>query len=73
MFTSFDELPLTMNATDVARGAPNLKGQQHISLLRSSGFPTIHIGTRQLVGKDRFIQWMEKQAEKQSDTRETTI
>jgi hypothetical protein len=72
MFTSFDELPLTMNATDVAVALRISKAAAY-QLLRSSGFPTIHIGTRQLVGKDRFIQWMEKQAEKQSDTRETTI
>jgi hypothetical protein len=72
MFTSYDELPLTMNATDVAAALRISKAAAY-QLLRSSGFPTIHIGTRQLVGKDRFIQWMEKQAEKQTNSEANTI
>ena len=72
MFTSYEELPLTMNATDVAVALRISKAAAY-HLLRSSGFPTIHIGTCQLVGKDRFIKWMEKQAEKQSDIESTAI
>lgn len=27
-------------------------------LLRSDGFPTLHIGKRMVVPKDRFLQWI---------------
>ncbi|WP_242983812.1 hypothetical protein [Faecalibacterium prausnitzii] len=27
-------------------------------MLRSDGFPTLHIGKRMVVPKDRFLQWI---------------
>ena len=32
-------------------------------LVRSKGFPHIRIGTRILVPKDKFIQWIDQQTE----------
>ena len=59
IYKTNDELPLTMNAKDVA-------GYLHISLtcayevMNSKEFPAIKIGRRVLVTKDRFLEWLEK-------------
>lgn len=59
VYKTNDELPLTMNANDVA-------GYLHISLtcayevMNSKEFPAIKIGRRVLVTKDRFLEWLEK-------------
>lgn len=65
MYKSYDELPLTMNVLDVAKALGVSRGAAY-NLLNSSDFPTIHIGTRLLVGKNRFIEWMEKQSVKET-------
>ena len=59
VYKTNDELPLTMNAKDVA-------GYLHVSLtcayevMNSKEFPAIKIGRRILVTKDRFLEWLEK-------------
>ncbi len=59
VYKTNDELPLTMNAKDVA-------GYLHVSLtcayevMNSKEFPAIKIGRRVLVTKDRFLEWLEK-------------
>ena len=59
VYKTNDELPLTMNAKDVA-------GYLHVSLtcayevMNSQEFPAIKIGRRVLVTKDRFLEWLEK-------------
>ena len=59
VYKTNDELPLTMNAKDVA-------GYLHVSLtcayevMNSKEFPAIIIGRRVLVTKDRFLEWLEK-------------
>jgi predicted DNA-binding transcriptional regulator AlpA len=64
MYKSFDELPLTLNAADIA-AILGISRAGAYELLRSESFPTIRIGIRRLlVGKDRFIEWMNKQADK---------
>lgn len=58
IYKSNEELPLTMNARDVA-------GYLHISLtcaysvMNSEKFPVIRIGKRLLVTKERFLQWLD--------------
>ena len=57
-FQNNDELPLTMNARDVA-------GYLHISLscayqvMNSSRFPVIKIGKHLIVTKERFLEWLQ--------------
>ena len=59
VYKTNDELPITMNAKDVA-------GYLHVSLtcayevMNSKEFPAIKIGRRVLVTKDRFLEWLEK-------------
>lgn len=65
MYKSFDELPLTLNAEKIA-AVLSISRSGAYSLLRSESFPTIQIGNRKLVSKDRFIDWMNKQANKEA-------
>ena len=57
-FQNNDELPLTMNARDVA-------GYLHISLscayqvMNSIKFPVIKIGKRLIVTKEKFLEWLQ--------------
>ena len=56
--TSFDQLSLTLNATQVA-AVLGISRSNAYALMRSEGFPTLHIGKRMLVPKDRLIRWIE--------------
>ena len=58
-FRSYDELPLVLNATDLI----NLLGLSRTTvyyMLRADDFPTILIGNRRMVRKDRLFQWLEE-------------
>ena len=56
-FKSFDELPLTLNATHVAQ-ALGISLAGAYDLMHSRGFPSLQIGARILVPKTRFIEWV---------------
>ncbi len=56
-FKSFEELPLALNANDVA-GALGISRAGAYTLLKSSDFPKIRIGSRYIVPKDKFIRWV---------------
>ena len=58
IYKSNDELPLTMNAKDIA-------GYMNISLtcayqgMNSKSFPVIRVGKRMLVTKEKFLNWID--------------
>lgn len=56
-FTSYDQLPIVLTADHVA-SALGISRANAYALLRSDGFPTLHIGKRMVVPKDRFLQWI---------------
>ena len=58
--TSFDELPITLNADQVAT-VLGISRANAYSVMRSSGFPTIHIGKRMVVPKEKLRIWMDAQ------------
>lgn len=60
VFTSYDQLPLMLNADEVA-SALGISRANAYTLLRSKGFPTLRIGKRMLVPKDKLLEWMTKQ------------
>ena len=62
-YTSVDQLPLTLCAEHVAM-ALGISRAGAYTLLHSKGFPTIKIGKRLVVPRDKFIKWMESQAGK---------
>ena len=59
--TSFDQLSLTLNATQVA-AILGISRSNAYALMRSEGFPTLHIGKRMLVPRDKLVRWMDEQA-----------
>ena len=55
--TSFDQLPITLRAEQVA-AVLGISRSNAYALMRQEDFPTLHIGKRMLVPKDRLIQWI---------------
>lgn len=56
-YCSFDELPLMLNADDVAR-ALGVSRAFAYNLFNNVAFPAISIGKRKMVAKERFIEWL---------------
>ena len=59
MYTKFDELPITLSAEDVAQ-VLGISRSHTYALMRSKGFPTLIIGKRMTVPKDKLKEWMDK-------------
>ncbi len=58
-YKSYDDLPLFLNAELVAKvlGVSPSSGYE---LMHESGFPVLKIGSRMVVPKEKFIQWVEQ-------------
>ena len=61
---SFSHLPLVLNATQLA-GVLNISRANAYNLLHREDFPTLHIGQRMLVSRDRLVRWMDEQCRAQ--------
>ena len=59
--TSFDQLPITLNADQVAKVLHVSRSQAYVVMHRK-GFPTLRVGKRMVVPKDSLKLWMEKNA-----------
>ena len=59
-YTSFDQLPLTLNAEQLAQ-VLGISRAGAYQLMHAKGFPTIFIGKRMIVPRDKFIAWMDMQ------------
>lgn len=60
IYTSFDQLPLALCAEDVAQ-VLGISRANAYTLMHSKGFPTIRIGKRMTVPKDKLIAWIDQQ------------
>ena len=58
--TSYDQLPLALKADQVA-AVLGISRAGAYNLMRSEGFPTLFIGKRMVVPRDRLIDWMDAQ------------
>ena len=58
---NFDELPLFLNANLVAQ-VLGVSISTAYELLNDPGFPTLRVGSRMVVPKEKFIQWAEGQS-----------
>ena len=58
-YTSLEQLPLALSAEDVAQ-VLGISRANAYTLMHSKDFPTIFIGKRMIVPRDKFIEWMEK-------------
>lgn len=59
-YKSYDELPLTLSVPEVAT-VLGISRAGAYELARSKGFPSLSIGSRIIVPKDKFIAWIETQ------------
>lgn len=59
-YTSMEQLPITLSANQVAQ-VLGISRANAYTLMHSKGFPTIQIGKRMVVPKNKLMEWMEKQ------------
>ena len=55
----FDELPAMLTATELA-GALGISKAGAYTLIHSKGFPTLRIGKRLMVPKDKLTVWIDR-------------
>ena len=58
-YKSYDDLPLFLNAELVAQ-VLGVSPASSYELMHEDGFPTLRIGNRMVVPKEKFIRWMEE-------------
>ena len=56
--SSYDQLPVALNANQVA-AVLGISRAGAYTLMRSEGFPTLFLGKRMVVPKDKLIAWMD--------------
>ena len=59
VYKSYDELPLFLNAKQVAQ-VLGISPSSGYELLHQQDFPTLKIGNRIVVPKEEFIQWVKR-------------
>ena len=57
-YKSYDDLPLFLNAEMVAK-VLGISLSSSYELMHEAGFPTLRIGSRMVIPKEKFIQWVE--------------
>lgn len=62
VYKSYDELPLFLNSELVAKvlGVSPSSGYE---LMHQPDFPVLRVGSRMVVPKEKFIQWVEEHTE----------
>ena len=63
-YKSYDELSLMLSVPDVA-AVLGISRAAAYELARSKDFPSLRIGTRIVVPKDKFISWINRKVEEQ--------
>ena len=58
-YKSYDELPLFLNA-EMVSAVLGVAPSSAYELMHELEFPTLRIGNRMVVPKERFIQWVEE-------------
>ncbi len=56
-YSSYDQLPLALNANQVA-AMLGISRAGAYNLMRSEGFPTLRVGNRMIVPKEKLLAWM---------------
>ena len=63
MYKSYDDLPLMLSVHDLAEVLGISKSSAYV-LAKEKGFPTLKIGARVVIPRDRFIEWINKNVSK---------
>ena len=61
VYQSYDDLPLFLNANLVAQ-VLGVSISTAYEVMREPGFPVLRVGSRMVVPKEKFMQWVEKQS-----------
>ena len=59
-YTSLEQLPITLKAEEVAQVLGISRANAYV-LMHSADFPTLRIGKRMVVPKDKLIEWINTQ------------
>ena len=59
MYKSYDELPLVLNAETTAK-LLGISISGMYELMHEKGFPVLKIGTRLVVPREKFREWVEQ-------------
>ena len=59
IYKSYEELPLFLNSDTVAKTL-GVAPSSAYELMHEKDFPTLRIGSRVVVPKEKFIQWVEE-------------
>ena len=57
VYRSYDALPLFLNSNTVSK-VLGVSSSRTYELMHTEGFPTLRIGSRMVVPKEQFIQWV---------------
>lgn len=60
VYKSYDELPLMLSVSEVA-AVLGISRAGTYELVKSDGFPSLKIGSRIVVPKEKFISWIDAQ------------
>ena len=60
VYKSYDELPLMLSVPEVA-AVLGISRAGTYELVKSDGFPSLKIGSRIVVPKEKFIEWVNSQ------------
>jgi len=63
VFKSYDDLPLFLNA-DVVGKVLGVSISSAYELMHEKDFPSVRIGNRLIIPKDKFIDWINAKAER---------
>lgn len=58
-YKTYDELPLFLNAREVGK-LLGISAASSYELMHEKGFPTLRIGSRLVVPRDKLLVWIEK-------------
>ena len=58
-YKTYDDLPLFLNAAMVAR-VLGVAPSSAYELMHERDFPTLRVGSRMVVPKEKFIEWVEQ-------------
>ena len=62
-YKNYDEMPLMLSVHDLAEVLGISKSSAYV-LAKEKGFPTLKIGARVVIPRDRFIEWINKNVSK---------
>lgn len=58
-YKTYDKLPLFLNAATVS-SVLGVSPASAYELMHEKGFPTLRVGSRMVVPKEKFIEWVEQ-------------